>query len=90
MKEETEKEIRESRYAEQHLREKYKDEPTKIIELLRAKLKKVEEIFTESAQQESDQPRVESGNWRASLSVPIIHSGTHVGLEICFFSHLTD
>jgi hypothetical protein len=37
MKEETEKEIRESRYAEQHLREKYKDEPTKIVELLRAK-----------------------------------------------------
>lgn len=44
MKEETAKEIRESRYAEQHLREKYKDEPTKIIELLRAKLKKVEEV----------------------------------------------
>jgi hypothetical protein len=35
MKEETEKEIRDSRYAEQHLREKYKDEPTEIIELLR-------------------------------------------------------
>jgi hypothetical protein len=35
MKEETEKEIRESRYATEHLREKYKDEPTKITELLR-------------------------------------------------------
>lgn len=90
MKEETEKEIRESRYAEQHLREKYKDETTKIIELLRAKLKKVEEVFKESAQQELDQPKVESGNWGACLSVPIIRLGTHVGLKIRFFLHLTD
>jgi hypothetical protein len=85
MKEETEKEIRESRYAEQHLREKYKDEPTKIVELLRAKLKKVEEGFKESAQQELDQPKMESSNLGACLSVPIIHLGTHVGLKICYF-----
>ncbi len=90
MKEETEKEIRESRYAEQHLREKYKDEPTKITELLRAKLKAVEEIFKESAQQELDQPKMESTTWGACLSFPIIHLGTHVGLRICFFLHLTD
>lgn len=90
MKEETEKEIRDSRYAEQHLREKYKDEPTKIIELLRAKLKKVEEVFKESAQQELDQPKMESGTWGACLNVPIIRLGTHVGLKICFFLHLTD
>jgi hypothetical protein len=90
MKEETEKEIRDSHYAEQHLREKYKDEPTKIIALLRAKLKKVEEIFKESAQQELDQPKMESGTWGVCLSVPIIHLGTHVGLKICFFLHLTD
>jgi hypothetical protein len=51
---------------------------------------KVEEIFKESAQQELEQPRLESGTWGASLSVPIIHSGTHVGLEMCFFLHLTD
>jgi len=44
MKEETEKEIRDSRYAEQHLREKYKDEPTKIVELLRAKLKLIYDL----------------------------------------------
>jgi hypothetical protein len=87
IKEEAEKEIRESRYAEQRLREKYKDEPTKIIELLCAKLK---EVFKESAQQELDQPKMESGNWGACLSVPIIHSGMHVGLKICFFLHLTD
>jgi hypothetical protein len=60
MKEETG--IRESRYAEQHLREKYQDEPTKIVELLRAKLKKVEEGFKESAQQELDNRR-----WRAAI-----------------------
>jgi hypothetical protein len=88
MKEETEKEIRESRYAEQHLREKYKDESTKIIELLRAKLKKVEEVFKESAQQELDQPKMESGTWGTCLNVPIIRLGTHVGLKICFFLHL--
>jgi len=90
MKEDTEKEVRESRYAEQRLREKYKDEPTKITELLRAKLKKVEEVFKESAQQESDQPRMESATWGACLSFPIIHLGTHAGLKICFFLHLTD
>jgi hypothetical protein len=90
MKEETEKEIRESRYAEQHLREKFKDEPTKIIELLRAKLKNVEEVFKESALQELDQPKMESGTWGACLSVPIIRLGTHVVLKICFFLHLTD
>jgi hypothetical protein len=90
MKEETQKEIRDSRYAEQHIREKYVNEPTKIIELLRAKLKKVEEVFKESDQQELDQPKMESGNWGACLSVPIIHSGMHVGLKICFFLHLTD
>ena len=90
MKEETEKEIRESRYAEQHLREKYKDEPTKTIELLRAKLKKVEEVFKESELQELDQPKMESGTWGACLRVPIIRLGTHVGLKICFFLLLTD
>ena len=90
MKDVTEKEIRDSRYAEQHLREKYKDEPTKTIELLRAKLKKVEEVFKESAQQELDQPKMESGTWGASLSVPIIRLGTHAELKICFFLHLTD
>jgi hypothetical protein len=90
MKEEAEKEIRDSRYAEQHLREKYKDEPTKVIELLRAKLKKVEEVFKESAQQELEQPKMESGTWGACLGFPIVHLGTHVGLKICFFLHLTD
>lgn len=90
MKEETEKEIRDSRYAEEHLREKYRDEPTKIVELLRAKLKKVEEVFKESEQQELDQPKMESGTWGACLSVPIVRLGTHVGLKICFFLHLTD
>jgi hypothetical protein len=90
MKGETEKEIRDSRYEEQHLREKYKDEPTKIIELLHANLKKVEEVFKESGQQELDQPKMESGTWGACLSVPIIRLETHVGLKICFFLHLTD
>lgn len=90
MKEEAEKEIRETRYAEQHLREKYKDEPAKTIELLRAKLKKVEEVFKDSTQQELDQPKMENGTWGACLSVPIIRIGTHVGLKICFFLHLTD
>jgi len=90
MKEETEKGIRESGYAEQQLREKYKDEPTKIVALLHGRLKKVEEVFKESAQQESDQPKVESGNWGACLSVPIVHLGAHVALKICFFLHLTD
>ena len=90
MKEETEKEIRDSRYAEQHLREKYKDEPTKTLALLRAKLKKVEEVFKEPAQQELDQPKMESGNWGACLGFPIVHLGTHVKLKICFFLHLTD
>ena len=90
MKEETEKEIRETRYEEQHLREKYKDEPTKIIELLRTNLKKVEEVFKESAQQESYQPTIESGSWGECLSLPIIRLGTHAGLKICFFLHLTN
>ena len=90
MKEETEKETRESRYTEQHLREKYKEEPTRIMELLRAKLKKVEEVFKESAQQELDQPKMESGTWGACLGFPIIRLGTHGALKICFFLHLTD
>jgi hypothetical protein len=35
IKEETDQEIKENRLAEQRLREKYKDEKTKIIEMLR-------------------------------------------------------
>jgi hypothetical protein len=33
---------------------------------------------------------MESGIWGACLDFPIIHLGTHVGLRICFFLHLTD
>jgi hypothetical protein len=90
IKEETEREIQGKRLVEQQLREKYKDEKTKIFELLRSELNKVVEIFKDPSLQEFDQPKAEIGNWGARLSVPIVHSGTHVGLEIKFFPQLTD
>jgi hypothetical protein len=90
MKEGTEREIQDKRLAEQQLRDKYKDEKGKIIEMLRSELDKVVEVFKDGSQRELDQPKAEIEDLVATLKVPIVHSSTHVGLGISFCPRLTD
>ena len=90
MKEQTEREIQDKRLAEQELRDKYKDEKGRIIEMLRSELGNVVEVFKDVSQNQFDQPKAEVRDWGATLEVPIVHSSTHVGLEISFYLTLTD
>jgi hypothetical protein len=90
MKEDTEREIRDKRIEEEELREKYKDEKTEIMELLRLELAKVVEVFKDPSKNEWEQPKVEVSEYAASLNVPIVEMGTRVNTGISFYPQLTD
>ena len=84
IKEETDQEIKENRLAEQRLREKYKDEKTKIIEMLRSELGVVVKVFKRPSGKYYEQPSLEVADWGASLKVPIVGAGPTVNIGITF------
>jgi hypothetical protein len=90
IKEETDKEIEENRLAEQRLREKYKDDKPKIIEMLRSELGVVVKVFKKPSRKYYDQPSLEVADWGASLKVPIVGAGATVNIGITFSFQFSD
>jgi hypothetical protein len=90
IKEETDKDIEENRLAEQRLREKYKDEKPKIIEMLKSELGVVVKVFKKPSGKYYDQPSLEAADWGASLKVPIVGSGATVNIGITFSFQFSD
>jgi len=90
IKEETDKEIKENRLAERRLREKYKDEKPKIIEMLRSELGVVVKVFKKPSRKYYDQPSLEVADWGASLKVPIVGAGATVNIGITFSLQFSD
>ena len=84
IKEETDQEIEEKRVVEQRLREKYKDEKTEIIEMLRSELGVVVKVFKRPSGKYYDQPSLEVADRGASLKVPIVGAGATVNIGITF------
>ena len=90
MKKKTEEEMKEIRKKEEELREKHKGEREKIIDLIYSELKPVVETFVEEGKEETDQPKINKYQGGISLSLPIVHQGTHIGLSITFGLLFTD
>ena len=77
MKKETEEEVERGRKVERELREKYAGEKEKLVELIYAQLKPVEETFkVEGAVK--NQPRLEKYPHGVSLYLPIDHAYVNI------------
>ncbi len=90
IKEETDKEIEEKRLAEWRLREKYKDEKTIILEMLRSELGVVVRVFKQTSKKYYEQPSLEVADWGASLRVPIVGIGSTMNTGIVFSFQFSD
>ena len=90
VKKATEEEIKETRKKEDELRKKYEGQKEKIIDLIYSQLKPVEETFREEGKDEIDQPKIKKYYDGISLSLPIVHEGTHRGFGINFDLRFTD
>ena len=78
----------------EELKEKYKNEASKILGLLNRELKKVVEVYTDPSLGDYDKPKVEGDYRYVSLSIPIVHGGSygssHYSFGISFWLKLTE
>ena len=90
LKEKTETEILEIHRKEEELREKYKNDRNRLIELIYEQLKEVEEIYTEEDMNEYIRTKVIKHSLGANLTLPIKSASTTISLGINFNLHLSD
>ena len=74
----------------EELKEKYRGEATKIIELLNSELEKVVDVYTDPSLQDYDKPKVEGDNRYVKLNIPIVRGGSHYSFGISFWLKLTE
>ncbi len=90
MKKATEEEIKESRRKEEELREKYKGDKERIIDLINSQLKPVVETFKEEDMEETSQPKIKKYHNGISLNVPIVQEVGYISFSISFDLVFTD
>lgn len=74
----------------EELKEKHKDEATKIIDLLNSELKKVLTVYEDSSLKKYDKPKVEGDNRYVKLDIPIVRGGSYYSFGISFWLKLTE